>query len=443
MAAELITLPFRPVINTRGVLEPGALLDVFETGTTTRISVFSDPGLTTPLTNPVVADASGVFPSVYFDNAQDVRVRVRTAAGATIGDADPYFSDGLSAESIVLPGGDTLDEQFPDTITSDKSIQFYDFFGFPTIKLDNRAFFFHGEGTTAADDIFSVRIDRRADFDGGTFGVLNTALRINSIVTGQSLSFENGITLVQDNSAERTGTFNTTPQHHGMVIQVNRLSTAPAFCQVLEAVDKGAANPLEGCGAQEIDIQGTGTDSNQVRYGTTYVVRRQGDLSGWTGTACEAGFGIVFIKQPDDAANNRFKTGIGFGRFAAQTEFDVGIDFLYADCTLTAIRLANEKIDFGFTNQQTMSYIGGGVGLRYDASGGRTFDFKDNGNLDFTGNLNILGTQVVTSRRTGWTAATGTADRTTFATSTVTTEQLAERVKALIDDLITHGLIGA
>jgi hypothetical protein len=51
--------------------------------------------------------------------------------------------------------------------------------------------------------------------------------------------------------------------------------------------------------------------------------------------------------------------------------------------------------------------------------------------------------KVVGSRVTGWTAATGTPTRTTFATSTVTTAQLAERVKALIDDLISHGLIGA
>lgn len=55
----------------------------------------------------------------------------------------------------------------------------------------------------------------------------------------------------------------------------------------------------------------------------------------------------------------------------------------------------------------------------------------------------VNGTQVITSRRTGWAAPTGTATRTTFATGTVTTAQLAERVKALIDDLTTHGLIGA
>jgi hypothetical protein len=51
--------------------------------------------------------------------------------------------------------------------------------------------------------------------------------------------------------------------------------------------------------------------------------------------------------------------------------------------------------------------------------------------------------QVVSARRTGWAAPTGTATRTTFATSTITLPQLAERVKALIDDLTTHGLIGA
>lgn len=43
----------------------------------------------------------------------------------------------------------------------------------------------------------------------------------------------------------------------------------------------------------------------------------------------------------------------------------------------------------------------------------------------------------------GWGAPTGTATRTTFATGSVTLPQLAERVKALIDDLTTKGTIGA
>jgi len=65
------------------------------------------------------------------------------------------------------------------------------------------------------------------------------------------------------------------------------------------------------------------------------------------------------------------------------------------------------------------------------------------GNVDATGVYKIGGTQVLGARKTGWGAATGTATRSTFATSTVTLSQLAERVKALIDDLVSHGVIGA
>ena len=71
--------------------------------------------------------------------------------------------------------------------------------------------------------------------------------------------------------------------------------------------------------------------------------------------------------------------------------------------------------------------------------------------LDVAGSINVStgyvygvnGTQVVSSRKTGWGAPTGTATRTTFATNSVTLSGLAERVKALIDDLTTHGLIGS
>lgn len=53
--------------------------------------------------------------------------------------------------------------------------------------------------------------------------------------------------------------------------------------------------------------------------------------------------------------------------------------------------------------------------------------------------------QVVAARRTGWSTPTGTPTRTAFDTASVTLAQLAERVKALIDDLHAtagHGLIG-
>ena len=57
----------------------------------------------------------------------------------------------------------------------------------------------------------------------------------------------------------------------------------------------------------------------------------------------------------------------------------------------------------------------------------------------------IGGNVVISDRKTGYTnAMTGTANRATaYATSTITLVQLAERVKALQEDLTAHGLIGA
>lgn len=48
----------------------------------------------------------------------------------------------------------------------------------------------------------------------------------------------------------------------------------------------------------------------------------------------------------------------------------------------------------------------------------------------------------LSSKQTGWTAPTGTDLRTGFDTSTATTAQLAETLKALIDDLMSYGVIG-
>ena len=68
------------------------------------------------------------------------------------------------------------------------------------------------------------------------------------------------------------------------------------------------------------------------------------------------------------------------------------------------------------------------------------------GNMLVSGVYKVGTNKVVGARISGWSTASGTASRTSFDTSTVTTEQLAERVKALIDDLDSasgHGLIGS
>ena len=102
-------------------------------------------------------------------------------------------------------------------------------------------------------------------------------------------------------------------------------------------------------------------------------------------------------------------------------------------------------------SQQAIAMDGtGGIKMSYGVTAS-VWGFYNGANeragfdMTATPRLRIGGTAVLGARKTGWAVATGTATRTSFDTSTVTTAQLAERVKALIDDLHStsgHGIIG-
>lgn len=113
--------------------------------------------------------------------------------------------------------------------------------------------------------------------------------------------------------------------------------------------------------------------------------------------------------------NGWFRTGISF----AEASFDNNAAIVLGD------------------GQRIMVGPGGGVS--------RFVSFNVTGtHVNFNNlTLRVNDTDVVGTRKTGWAAATGTGTRSTFATSSVTLPVLAEHVKALIDDLTTHGLIGA
>lgn len=76
---------------------------------------------------------------------------------------------------------------------------------------------------------------------------------------------------------------------------------------------------------------------------------------------------------------------------------------------------------------------------------GTGFSLSESLGLGTGGTVSIGGIQVLAARKTGYVGMTGTADRgTSWDTGSVTLVQLAQRVKALQDDMtIQHGLIGA
>ena len=60
-------LPYQFVVDGTGVPIPGALLYFYSSGTSSPLTTYSDPLLTVPNSNPVVANAAGVFPNIFLN----------------------------------------------------------------------------------------------------------------------------------------------------------------------------------------------------------------------------------------------------------------------------------------------------------------------------------------------------------------------------------------
>jgi hypothetical protein len=73
--------------DINGVPLPGNQLFFYETGTTTFKNTFSDAGLTTANTNPVVSDASGRIPDIFLDGTY--KVVLKDTDDVTIWTRDP------------------------------------------------------------------------------------------------------------------------------------------------------------------------------------------------------------------------------------------------------------------------------------------------------------------------------------------------------------------
>ena len=68
--SSLLPMLREVALSSTGVPLSGALLYSYAAGTTTPLATYSDVALTIPNTNPVVANAGGVFPPIYVANAR-------------------------------------------------------------------------------------------------------------------------------------------------------------------------------------------------------------------------------------------------------------------------------------------------------------------------------------------------------------------------------------
>lgn len=102
--SRIIYIPNR-VIDANGISD-GASVYVYQSGTSTPVSLFSDAGFTTPVSNPYVVSTGAPVPALYHNYAGNVRVRVVSTDG-NVDDTDPYIIF-MAESSLSATTGATL-----------------------------------------------------------------------------------------------------------------------------------------------------------------------------------------------------------------------------------------------------------------------------------------------------------------------------------------------
>lgn len=102
---SLIPQPFIQLNMANGAPYTGAKAYFTQTGTTTSVAVYQDNALTTPHSNPVVADSEGRFPAIFAAASPALRMRIISATGslaAPMLDIDPVTT--VSSGATTTPG---------------------------------------------------------------------------------------------------------------------------------------------------------------------------------------------------------------------------------------------------------------------------------------------------------------------------------------------------
>ena len=221
------------------------------------------------------------------------------------------------------------------------------------------------------------------------------------------------------------------------------LYQAPSGQTMLNAPDVATNSPRLGiCVADQQVIKVIGSNPSD---GSFYVdVRGELDITANNRQGAEFATALTVTAGSHTALTASTEVHDVIVNLARTVQFDTG-----ALATQRAFRVRAPTYAFvgasTLTTAATLS-ISGAPAAGANATITNTYAlWVEAGNARFDGTIHVSTNQVVGARKTGWGTATGSATRTSFDTTTVTLPELAERVKALIDDLHAtagHGLIG-
>lgn len=121
-AGRIVILPnYMPVRDLNGDPVAGARLYFYENKTTDLATVFTSAALDIPHTNPVIASADGVFPSIFADEEKYFTVGITDRNGTPLGglrnlddvrpNGVPYLPDGIELDAAIQRVRDEGDAQ--------------------------------------------------------------------------------------------------------------------------------------------------------------------------------------------------------------------------------------------------------------------------------------------------------------------------------------------
>lgn len=109
MSGTLLPVPGLRAVDQNGEPLGGAYIQFYLTGTTTATPVYTDSTLGTALSNPVVADSSGLFAPMFRDPTITYRAKLYTSAGTLVQDVDPvaapFVNPSASVTGAMLASG--------------------------------------------------------------------------------------------------------------------------------------------------------------------------------------------------------------------------------------------------------------------------------------------------------------------------------------------------
>jgi hypothetical protein len=118
--AQIFQLPKVIPLSVGRVL-PGAKLTFYLTGTSTLTNIYTDDGLSVAHSNPVVADANGVFAPIYLNPEIRYRATLTTSADVLVYTVDPV-NDSLLTQAQI---GAILNPQTPGELAASKTPSAY------------------------------------------------------------------------------------------------------------------------------------------------------------------------------------------------------------------------------------------------------------------------------------------------------------------------------